>query len=293
MAFKYQRKPMRARRSAKPASAKVSAPVKAAIKQIVRGQAETKSAAFYQSANNGSSTSPATGLFQDRGWAVQNNTITNNNTDLLQLIPYISEGTADWQRIGKTIRPVSFTVKGTIRITGSLVASVASPMTNLDVYLYCLQHVQLKDYTNLRARNDFSQLLETAEGSTTRFLGNALDGMMPVADGYYQVLSRKKIQLKYGGANLPGGTLTTPVSVANAHFWSNDFTFNLSKHIPKKLVYPEDDVTLPATVYNAPTNSSPFMAIGFVDEQVGNPAGSLVRPWLEQTYIATLNYKDT
>jgi len=280
------------RKAATKKVATLSKPMKRAIKQVVNGQAETKRATFYQTANNGSSGAIATGLFSGRGWAVQNNTITNNTTDLLQIIPYIAQGTNDWERIGKTIRTVSLNVKGSIRITSSIVNNVAGAATNLEVYIYFLQHVSLKDYTNLRARNDFTQLLETGEGYNAPFLGNTLDPHQPVANEWYNLLTRRKIVLRYGGAVLPGGTLTTPVSVANAHQWYADFDVNLTKHCPKKLVFPEDDVSLPPTVYNSPTNSSIMMVVGFVDQFQGSPPSTLVRPWLEQTYVSSYLYKD-
>ena len=270
----------------------LSKPMRRAIKQVIATQAETKRATFYQTANNGSSGAIATGLFSGRGWAVQNNTITNNTTDLLQIIPYLAQGTNDWERIGKTVRTVALNVKGSVRITGSLVNAIGTPGTNLVVYLYFLQHVSLKDYTNLRARNDMTQLLETGEGYNAPFLGNTLDPHQPVANEWYNLLTRRKIVLRYGGAALPGGTLTTPVSVANAHQWYADFDVNLTKHCPKKLVFPEDDVSLPPTVYNSPTNSSIFMCVGFVDESQGSPGSTLVRPWLEQTYVSSYLYKD-
>lgn len=292
MAFKYKRKPARrarkVRRARKPT--KLAPAMKRAIKRVVRGEAETKKASFYQSINLGNTNVPATGLFSDRGWALQNNIIANNNTDILQLIPYVPEGTSDWERIGKNIRPVSLKVQGSIRCVSSRVVTPSTAM-NLDVYMYVLQHVQLKDYVNLRAQNDFNTMLDTNEGGTSRFLGNAQDPFMAVSGQYYKVIVRRKIELHFGGAILPGGTLTTPVSIANAHQWYANYSLDLTKHIPKKLMYPDSVVT--SAAQNIPTNSSIFMCFGFVDELVGNPSAGLTLPWLEQTYVSTLSYKDS
>jgi len=271
--------------------AKLSSPMRRAVKQLVRGEAETKTASFYQDANNGSITTPATGIFANRGWALQNSVISSNNTDLLQLIPNIQEGTDDWERIGKSIRVVNLNVKGTVRISFNLLNNIGTPGTNLNVYMYFLQHVSLKDYDSLRSQNDFTQLLDNNEGTVVQFLGNALDGFMPVSEQYYKVLTRRKLVLKYGGAVLPGGTLTTPVSVANAHHWSVDYNIDLTKHIPKRLIYPERNQAVGSSQFQ-PTNSSIFMCMGFVDELVPNPSASLVRPWLEQTYVSKLSFKD-
>jgi len=294
MARKIRRARKPARRS--PAKkAKLSPSMKRAVKAVVRGEAETKRAIFYQSANNGSSSAIATGTFANRGWAVQNNTIVNNTTDLLQLIPYVVQGLSDYERVGNRIRTQSLIVKGSVRITGSLVSAIATPMTNLDVYLFFLEHVSLSDYTNLRAQNNFNQLLDIAEGNTTAFVGNTLDPFHRINGATYQLRHRRKIQLRYGGAALPGGTLTTPVAVANSHQWYADFTVNLTKHCPKQLKFPDDvpgPSPFPATVLNSPTNCAIFMAVGFVDNLQGSPASTLVRPWLEQTYMSELSFKD-
>jgi len=289
---KTLRKARKARKGSKTV-ATLSAPVTRAIKAVVRGQAETKTARFFQSENDGTGTDPATGLFADRGWAVQNDSITSNNLDILQLIPFVSEGVLDHERIGKVIRPVGLNVKGSIRIRRDRIIDVSATTTNIHVYVYALQHVSLKDYTNLRAQNDFNRLLETGEGTTVPFEGNALDGFMAVSDQYYRVLARRKVVLKYAGIVSPtAGTLISSFSVANAHSWYADYTINLSKNIPKRLVYPEDPTSLPATQQNTPTNSSIFMCMGYVNEFVDSPPAD-VESFMEQTYMSELTYKDT
>lgn len=260
---------------------------------LVKGQAETKRATFYETASAG--TPPpvqANGLYSNRGWALQNNLINSNITDIHQLIPYVSQGINDWQRIGQKIRPISLTVKGAMRVTN--VASYTNgssqtPPLNFHVDIYVLQHVSLKNYTALRANNDFTQLLQTGEGTTTGYLGEALSADLPVATQYYKVLARKTVLLKFAGvvATAPGIN-----SVANAHSWYGEYTFNLTKQLPAQIVYPE--ATLPSPnpqVDDAPANSSIFMCMGYRDELSTNPP-SATSANLEQTYIASMLYKD-
>jgi len=282
------------------AVAKLSKPMKRAIKQVVRGEAETKRTAFYCSFNDGTSTARSDGLFSKRGWALQNNVIGSNNTDILQLIPFVTQGTDDWQRIGQRIRPSSLSLRGSVRcdLSGTLIKLNPS---DFKVYIYVLQHVSLKDYTNLYANNNFTQLLETGEGTTVPFTGIPQNNGMPVAKQYYHVLQRKQITLRYGGAymNPNAGTGIPPTDavacVANSHTWYADYSLNLTKHLPKVLMYPED-ATSPSpgpAVLNAPTNSSIFMAMGFIDWF--NPSDStttLTLPRLEQTYVTQLSFKD-
>lgn len=274
----------------------LSRPQRKAVLSLVRGQAETKRATFFQTASSGAPPPAiATGLYSGRGWALQNNEITSNVTDILQLIPYVTQGDNDFERIGQRIKPVSLTVKGALRITGTLIAgnSIGSPPTvtpqNYHVNLYVLQHVSLKTYSSLRANNDFTQLLQTGEGTTTGFIGEALSHALPVATQYYRVLARKTVVLKYAGNvfSAPGVG-----SVSNAHSWYANYEFNLSKHLPATLQYPEATFPLPnPQVDDAPTNSSIFMCMGYCTELNTNPpVGADAN--LEQTYVSSLLYKD-
>ena len=138
--------------------------------------------------------------------------------------------------------------------------------------MYVLQHVSLKDYTNLYSQNDFSQLLSNSNGSTRAFLANAQDAIDPVAKQYYKVCLKKKITLRYAGGITYDGTPSGAVSIANAHTWKGSYSLNLTKFVPKKLLYPEATV---ATSYaeDTPTNSSLFMCMGFVDFQVDPHVG--------------------
>jgi len=273
--------------------AKLSAPMARAVNKIVRGNAETKTVAFYQSANNGTVSPPpvATGLFSGRGWCVQNTTISSNVTDILQLIPDVGQGINDWQRIGQRINPVSLTVKGAIRIAlGYLGQTAPLAVKNVSVYIYVLQHVSLKSYTDLRLNNNFAQLLDTHDGTTTQFNGEALSPHLPVNTENYRLLARKKVTLKYAGS-----AGVSPVagnySIANAHTWYSNYKFNLTKHLPKRLIYPEAAAAaLPPSALDQPTNSSIFMCMGYVSDLNTVPAD--VNSNIEQTYVAQMKYKD-
>jgi len=263
---------------------------------LVKGQAETKRATFYQTANNGTVTTPATGIFGTRGWAQQNNNIVSNNTDILQLIPYVSQGINDWQRIGQKIRPVSLQVKGAVRINMNTTQTPNQFPTNLHVDIYCLQHVGLKNYLSLRANNDFQTLLQNGEGGTAQYTGSALDPHLPVNAQNYKVLARKRITLKfanYFGVPAPAGAPTFgAVSIANSGQWYADYTIDLTKHLPAQLTYPEATLPVPLpTVDDAPTNCAFFMAMAFVSEVNVNPPET-TRFSLEQTYVASMLFKD-
>lgn len=275
------------------------------IKNVVKGVAETKYTMFYENYNPGNSSSRNTlGLYANRGFMVQNKLITNNNTDIKQLIPFVVQGVSDNQRLGSKISPISLKVHGTIRVSNqdqSPVPPATTPelgylksFTPLDikVVIYVLQHVSLKDYENLYASNDFNQLLENGENTTVQFGGQNWHNKLPIAKQYYKLLKKKVVSLRYAGAE---NALVTSVaySIANSHNYYANFELNLSKHLPANLKYPENNAT-PATALNTPTNSSIFMCMGFYDQKEYSNGQSFANlGQLEQTYVSVMTYKDT
>lgn len=292
---------LRARRTTRKTAAdrkSLSRPEKREVLRLVRTQGETKSTAFYQSFNDGTTTARATGIYGNRGWAIQNSTITGNNTDILQLIPFVAQGTDDMNRIGQRIQPVSLTVKGSLRIKLAQITNSYVP-ADINVYIFVLQHVSMKDYTTLYNNNDFTQLLDVGDTTigTVAWKGDPQNPGMPVTKQYYRVLQRKVVKLRYAGANLygvpPPPIQPMGVSIANSHTHYADFSLNLTKHIPKTLMYPESGPLIPALVGNTPTNSSLFMAMGYVDWT--NPSdtnNNVTTSVLEQTYVSQLKFKD-
>jgi len=267
------------------------------VVRIVHGQAETKTVAFYEQSNDGSFSARASGLYSQRGWRVQNNSITNNNNDIHQLIPYLQQGTDDNTRIGQRVTVSRLHVTGAVRV--ALVNNVlAQKPTNMKVYLYILQHVSLKDYTNLYSQNNFKQFLEIGEPTTLTpgtdyFYGTPQNTGMPVAKQYYKVHMRKVLTLRYGG--LENAVSTDAASVSNCHTWYADYSINLTKFVPKILQYPETDTgpTVIPITQNVPTNSSIFMSVGFIDwTNPNNSTAHATTPQLEQTYVSQLSFKD-
>lgn len=293
---RYRRKAPK--RKSKPV-AKLSKPMRRAIKQVIKGQAETKHTSFYQTYNPG--TPPpvvATGLYASRGYALQNNVIANNISDILQLVPYVTQGTDNWNRLGQKITVQNLTLHGSVRVALPILQAVPlSLLSNLKVVIYVLQHRTLKSYDSLRSLNNFNQLLDTGEGTTAGFGGQVCDDKMPVSSNYYTVCHRKVIRLKWAGVQ-PNSTSEAPVtslSIANCGEWKADFTIDLTKDIPKVLEFPDQTspaVPLPPTTVNAPTNSSLFMCMGFIND--GGPS-NLSAPTvgqIEQTYVSRLLFKD-
>lgn len=262
------------------------------VKGLIKGAPETKRTNWYNSFNDGTVSGRATGLFVNAGWANQNNQISNNNTDILRLVPQIVQGVDDFERLGDRVTVNSLTVKGEVRVAlGRLTAFAQS---DIRVCIFVLQHKQYKDYQTLYANNNFGQLLDIGDGTTSAFKGIPPNETMRVADQYYTVCKKKIITLRYAGSTV--NNPTADLSIANSHNYYGTFSMNLTKKIPKILKFPETGSGLPAEWANTPTNTSLFMSVGFVDQQStpsynGNP-GEATKGWLQQTYTTYLTYKD-
>jgi len=271
--------------------------LKQKIGKVIMSKAETKQRQFYQSLKDLTTTTRATGAWADRGWGIQNQFITTNATDILQLIPFIESGVKPNQRLGDKIQPTSLTVHGTVRVALNRMTSFEP--TDIKVVIYVLQHVSLKDYNTLYSNNQFLSLLENSENTTVPYLGTNAENKLPVNPKSYRLLKKKIISLRYAGAVSGTGSPPTNVSVANSHNYFADYTLNLSKHLPAQLKFPEDALngtTLDPTIANSPTNSSIFMCMGFYDQNsltIRPPEGPVVaRPWIEQYYCSKMSFKD-
>jgi len=265
------------------------------VKNVIMRKARTKTVSFYQSWNDGTKTTRATGLYSDRGWATQNNQINTNNTDILQVIPFCYQGLEDNQRLGETISPVGLNIRGCIRINYANNLSVYNN-ADLKVVIYVVQHVQLKDYTNLYSKNDFTQLLQDNDAvtdATQQFDGQSWQSMMPVANEYYRLLKKKVITLRYAGLWPKPTTPTASTGVPNSHNYFANYSINLRKQVPKLLKYPLQSIPTNPLILNTPTNSSIFMCMGFYQQnEPANGATFDTAPQMEQTYVSTLTFKD-
>jgi len=272
---------MAGKRASRPVQ--LSKPVTAAVKRIVKGTQETKMVSWFGSPLYD-------GVWTTTGITPQNGFITSNATDLLRIIPYVPQGLGDNERVGQSITPVSMRIHCKVLLTPTLQGGSGvnnGYSYNVTCIAYCLQHVSLKTYQALAARNDFTQLLQIGNGSTVGFSGKYEYSTLPVESGYYRVLKVKKINLRSSGNTLPGGSPANVASNNNSHQTTHEWVWDITKAIPKRLTFPEN--TAPPAGLNDPLNAAPFWCVGYYNmDNTPNTQPTQVF----QQYSAFLKYKD-
>lgn len=269
--------------------------VKAIASRVVDAKAETKMVGFF----NGpvAATSPpanSNGWLADALPVAQNQIITSNPTDILKLIPDVSPGNGDNQRTGRYIMPTAASVRCKVMLAPNTTGSTgwASPQISaydLTFVAYLLQSVSFKNYRDLYVENDFGKMLDDLSGGTCNFDGSYSAANLPVEKGYYKVLAKKRKQLRSSGLFTAPGGVITQVSNNNSAPLVHEWTWNLKKHLPKKLIYPESTVSV-AQGQNEPLNSSIFWCVGYYRTDGTGRGGSDII--LNQEYTSIMKYKD-
>lgn len=274
-------------------------PQKKAVNRIINSKAETKMVSFFGGPVPGAAPlQNSTGTFADKNYAGQNQFILTNVTDILKVIPDVVQGTGDNNRDGRFINPVSG--KLNIRVT---IAPIAPPdgstgwtksmNYDLTVVCYLLQSVTYKTYRSLYANNDFGKMFDVMDGTTVSFDGTYQCANLPIEKGYYRVLATKKVYLRSSGTTgvqSPANALNL-VTNNNSHKLLHEWTWNFGKHLPKKLVYPEDTVTV-SNGLNEPLNSSIFWCMGYYNSDgtvSGAPTPAIN---VSQEYTSIMKFKD-
>jgi len=280
----------------------LSRPAKEQVAQIasrvVNSKAETKMVAFFNGAVAGTApVANSNGVFSDQARVAHNQFINSNTTDILKVIPDVQPAggsPSDNTREGRYINPVSGLLR--CRVMVSPVAPGSAGWQNnigydLTVVAYLLQSVTYKTYRSLYANNDFSKMLDVMDGTTTSFNGTFSAGNLPVEKGYYRVLGKKMIYLRSSGVT-PGQTPTpSQAGNQNSHKLQHEFTWNYGKHLPKKLIYPEDSVAITDGLYE-PLNSSIFWCVGYYNTDGSVSSGDSAAINIGIDYTSILKFKD-
>lgn len=174
--------------------------------------------------------------------------------EIYACIPQTIQGTDDFQRIGNQISPVSAYVNLTMDCGTSNSLSTYDITVHVFV-LNCLSVKALDNYTSI----PITELLNNGDGTNTGFDGTAIKEQQPVNNASFRVLHHKKVRLVKGFGlyrNTSGTTagMTDGIVSPSTHM----ARMRLKVKLPKLLKYE-------STSAQYPTNSAPFLCIGFVD----------------------------
>nr|QRI44172.1 MAG: capsid protein [Cressdnaviricota sp.] len=292
------------KRSTRKAPKALSRPAKKQVAKIaarvVNSKAETKMVAWFNGPVAQPGPSPplqnSTGLYGDADRVAHNQFITSNTNDILKVIPDVAPNggvASDNKREGRFINPVSGLLRCRVQISpeapqsGGWAGNVAYDLT---VVAYLLQSVSYKTYRSLYANNDFKKMLDVMDGTTINFDGNFSDGTLPVEKGYYKVLGKKMIYLRSSGGLGAANVITSPGN-QNSHKLQHEWTWNYGKHLPKKLLYPEDNVSVDNGLHE-PLNSSIFWCVGYYNTDGSVPSATPLPINIGIDYTSIMKFKD-
>jgi len=186
--------------------------------------------------------------------------ITSTN-EVYRLIPDVSVGDDDYQRVGNVIQPTSLTTKVNLALfTNSSMCIYA------DVFFLTSKNV--KDYDNT---NDIptGELLNNGAGGNQAYDGASYTSGLPINRSEFTVIAHKRIRLAKG-ANDPN-TACSLGSPAATDTFQHYASFVQKIPMPQKLLYESKPKT-------QPSNYFPFMMVGFIPADAnGNTAPSVAR----------------
>jgi len=196
--------------------------------------------------------------------------------EIYSLIPAVSQGVNDHQRVGQEIQPVSLTTKVNLSIVARSENSIS-----IFAHVYFLTSKNIKDIKQ-QASVPITSMLDLGDGTNTQFNGGSYAAMLPINKSEFTVIAHKKILLQKAAYN--PNSIYNPTETASADTFKHFATFSQKIPLPKELQY----LTAADT---RPTNAFPFMVVGFTatDNMGDNTISSALLRVQAQSH---LYYKD-
>lgn len=206
---------------------------------------------------------------------VQFSTAITSTNEIYALIPKVSQGTDDYQRVGQTIQPKSLKVN----IQCALGTANSSQIV-VDFFFCTAKNVKDVKLTNQLLT---ANLLNDGQGNNIAYDGTSYTAMCPVNSSEFTLIKRKRVILRKGGYDY--NTLYSGGGPSTDTMTYNSAMFSVKIPLPKKLTYlTAGDL--------APTNAFPFMMVGFhAIDQYGGTALTPTLPLYVQAQ-SQLYFKD-
>lgn len=241
-----------------------------AVKAVIDSQAEDKMA--YLSTGNG---------------IVPFNSGISGNGDMLQVVPDISQGTADNQRIGDQVRIKNMKVSGYVRLYPKVQSGTFAnepKICNVVVRMFILSLKPAAGLSTAQAISGQLTALLKKGGATSAFTGALTDLQAPVNTDLFTVHADKKFYLTQDYTFLPTTATYTNAPVAMNVKDTVKF-FNLNIRCKNKLLKYDQ-----AYGGIAATNFGPFLCMGYVYLDGSSPDTFNTQVGLEM--MTTMRFQD-
>jgi len=242
-----------------------------AIQKVIRGESETKyRAEALRNLSTGSTLANFTAFSSG----------ITGVAEMYAALPRVDQGVDEHQRIGDSISPTSCTVH--LNFTSPTFGNNNS--IDKTVHVFLLQCTSVKDLANYSAC-PITALLEDGAGANTSFDGTPLRAMFPVNRRNFTVLKHKKFRLVKGFGKPCGSSGTDPAGLTDSVITPSASYKHLTMRVklPKKLRYSAHGSTYP-------TNSAPFLLIGWHDNWQVDTASNVINLYVNGR--VEMRYKD-
>lgn len=233
---------------------KVSKKLRYTIKRVVSRIAETKTKQL---------TSATINVYQ---------TITN--TEVLNLIPAISQGTTQDTRIGNRIKPVRMTVKLALICANINAFSSGASSTYFDIYIFKTKYSQQGGIAPTAA--DMTLFLQNGNTGDS-YNGQVLDGLRPVNSDLFTLLAKRRVCLN----NIANSTILPMNGYYQSTPPQRTFNFDLTKHLKDTWIYNDNNTNL--------ANDNYYIAIGSTQIDGNFLAANVTGTY---QFITDIRYKD-
>lgn len=202
--------------------------------------------------------------------------------DLIAVLPTISNGTGQENRIGSSIRPTKLVIRGYVVYNTTLAYGYLDSKL-LGVRLMVFQDKTTRAYQN--SITNFNLLDYGGTGQT--FTGTPQNFTAPHNNDQFRFYADRKFKMlkPFGYTNNPSPDFSTAMTSVDGSLY-RPFTIVLTqKHLPAQLSYDNGDSS------NQCLNFAPYLACGYCD--LLNSAPDVTNTQISITFTSTLFYKDS
>lgn len=256
--FKRSRRPANRKTRKSRSTKKVSKAVKSYVKKALHRNEENK--VFINYAANQSITTAGAG----------------SNPYAINLVPLPTQGSAQNQRIGNTIKCVKGFIRGHVNLLpyNSLTNPLVAPCY-VKMWLCCNKTINTTAISGTNCSNDFFEL----GASTTGFQGNMLDMEFTNNKDNWTIYKTKTLELGLTANSAGVSALNANIGLDNSRL-TRPFYFSFGRHMRKQIKF--NDTQL------APTNINMFLVFQVV---YADGSSTAITP-AEVHYTSRVEYED-